>query len=273
MTTAPTRPVLRYFGGKWALAPWCIAHFPRHKTYCECYGGAGSVLMQKARSRVEVYNDIDSRLVNVFRVLQDPVKAAELERVLRVTPWSREEYELAQEPVEEPIEAARRLIIMAFQGHGSGGLRGELLCGWRSKDDGANGHAAHAWVNYPDQIRVFCERLQGVVLEHRDALVVIRQHDTPTTLHFVDPPYVRNSRKSRHGYTHDMDDQQHRDLHAVLCAVDGAVVLCGYPSELYDELYSTWFSVNRKHVSIMGGERTERLWLNERAAAGHRRLF
>lgn len=96
--TGPTRPIMRYYGGKWRLAPWIIQHFPPHLVYVEPFGGAGSVLLQKPRSRGEIWNDLAGEIVNVFRVLRNRKKAAELERTLRLTAFARAELELAFDP-------------------------------------------------------------------------------------------------------------------------------------------------------------------------------
>jgi DNA adenine methylase len=84
-----TRPVIRYYGGKWKLADWVISHFPKHRCYVEAFGGAASVLMKKKPSRVEVYNDLSDEVVNLFQVLRDPGTAKELRRRLSLTPFSR----------------------------------------------------------------------------------------------------------------------------------------------------------------------------------------
>lgn len=274
----PTRPLLRYFGGKWELAPWVVSHFPPHHTYTEVFGGAASVLFHKSPSEVEIYNDLDSRLVNVMRCLQDDEEARRLARKLSLTPWSREEFEKACAVLDRAHNHSSDMlawatIVVSFQGYGSGGLRRESRCGWRAKDDGANGHAAHAWVNYPAEISAFCARLQGVVIEHRNALEVLPVHDRRDALHFVDPPYVQEARKSRHRYTHDFGDVSHRELSKVLHRLKGAVILSGYPSPLYNKLYRTWRCEKRAHRSVMGGERMECIWLNARAASFARSLF
>lgn len=118
---AVTKPVLRYHGGKWRLASWIISHFPAHRVYVEPFGGAASVLMQKPRSYAEVYNDLDGEIVNVFRVLQCPEKRARLCEMLHFTPYARAEFMLAWEPTDDPVEAARRVIIRAQMGFGSAG--------------------------------------------------------------------------------------------------------------------------------------------------------
>lgn len=96
-----TRPVLRWLGGKWRLAPWIIEHFPPHRIYVEPFGGAASVLLRKARAYNEIYNDLDGELVNLFRVLRGE-HAGELLAQLRLTPYARAEYDLALEPAGDP---------------------------------------------------------------------------------------------------------------------------------------------------------------------------
>lgn len=280
MMTAPTRPVMRYHGGKWRLAPWIIRHFPPHRVYVEPFGGAASVLMRKPRAYAEVYNDLDGEVVNVFAVLRDPDMAAQLERSLRLTPYSRSEFDAAYQPSDEPLEQARRTIIKSFMGFGTPGMfvkkpKGmrtrasvwRASTGFRSNSTRSGTTPAHDWKAYPDQIRAFVERLQGVVIENRDALELIRSHDRADTLHYVDPPYPLGTRDAGTDYRHEMTDDDHRQLAEVLHSVQGMVVLSGYPCELYDdELYPDWYRVERPHLADGARPRTEVLWMNPRAA-------
>lgn len=108
------RPVLRYHGGKWLLAPWIASHFPAHDVYVEPYGGGASVLMRKARSRAEVYNDLDEDVVNVFRVLRDEGQAERLREVLALTPYSRTEWKESFSTSDDPVERARRTFVRLY---------------------------------------------------------------------------------------------------------------------------------------------------------------
>lgn len=127
-TTEIRRPALRYYGGKWRLAPWIISHFPKHVNYVEPCGGAASVLLQKPRSQLETYNDLDGNVVNFFRVLRD--RPDELIRKIRLTPWAREEYELSKNPVPDPVENARRFFVCGWMS--ISGMSFEMSTGWRS---------------------------------------------------------------------------------------------------------------------------------------------
>jgi len=251
-----------------------MSFFPEHYTYVEPFGGAAGVLMQKPRSMSEVYNDLDREVVNVFRVLQDPEKALELERLLTVTPYSRDEFNKSYEYTDEPIEQARRTIMRASQGFGSAGAT-KHKTGFRIDSARKYGTAAHIWAKYPEHIASFVDRLQCVVIENKPAIEVIDNHDREDTLFFVDPPYVFETRQMRKGgyYHHEMTDEDHLQLLDRLILARGKVVLSGYDSELYNDKLSSW----KKHATssrISAGRgtavKTEVVWLNEACASGSR---
>lgn len=262
----PTRPTLRYHGGKWKLAPWIISNFPPHRVYVEPFGGGASVLMRKARSYTEVYNDLDGEIVNLFRVLRDPSQARELERQLRLTPFARAEFELSYITDGDPIEQARRTITRSFMGFGSGAASGHST-GFRSNSNRSGTTPAHDWANYPSLIAGFTKRLQGVVIENKDALDLMQQHDSKDTLHYVDPPYVHGTRMIKghydQVYRHEMTDEQHREMADFLRSLKGKVVISGYPSELYDgELFADWRRIDTAAHADGALDRVERLWLS-----------
>lgn len=249
------------------LAPWIIEHFPPHRIYTEAYGGAASVLMRKARAKlVEVYNDLDGEIVNLFRLLRDPDTAGALAKLLEATPFAREEFDLSYEPCLGRLEQARRTVVRAFMGFGSDSASGTKT-GFRANGNRQSAHPAKDWSNYPAAVSTFCERLRGVVVEHRPALEVLLQQDGPDTLHYCDPPYLPETRKEsmiRTGkaYRHELTDDDHRRLAEVLHAAQGMVVLSGYPSPMYDDLYGDWHTVERKALADGGSERLEVLWIN-----------
>lgn len=267
----PTRPVLRYHGGKWRLAPHIIPHFPEHRIYVEPFGGAASVLMRKPRSFAEVYNDLDGDVVNVFRVLRNASLAERLAWQLEMTPWSRAEFADSYEPTEDAVERARRTIVRCFMGHGTTSRR-KNKTGFRGKAYRQNQTGAMDWVGWPEQIPAYVERLRGVTIECRPAVEVIAQQDEPDTLFYVDPPYVQETRTSitcpsrtDRAYAHDMETGDHAALAEVLRNVKGMVVVSGYHHESYEALYAGWRRVELRAWADGGHARTEVLWINRAA--------
>lgn len=262
------RPVLRWHGGKWKLAPWIISHFPQHRVYVEPFGGAASVLIRKPRCYAEIYNDLDDVVVRLFRVLRDKESAQELIERLRLTPFGRVEFQQAYLPCDNDIESARRLIIRSFMGFGSNGHN--RATGFRANSNRSGTTPAHDWINYPDALVQIVERLSGVIIEHRDAKLVMAQHDGPDTLHYVDPPYVLSTRTdTADDYAHELTDGDHRELLTFLDDLNGMVVLSGYPSPIYDGMLQHWLRVERDALADGAAKRTEVLWINPAAAKLH----
>ena len=263
-SAAPTRPVLRWHGGKWLLAPWIIAHFPPHRTYVEPFGGAASVLLRKERSHAEIYNDLDDNLVALFRVLRSG-RAAEFTEAIRNTPFSRAEFEQAYKPTAEPFERARRLMIRSFMGHGSDGHNIGRQTGFRANSSRSGTIPAHDWANLPANLPAVIDRLRGVVIEKRPFLDVIGAHDSPETLHYLDPPYLPETRTSTGAYSHEMTAEDHKYLLVAAKLLEGMVVISGYESDLYREALAGWRVKTVSTYADGALPRTEWLWINEAA--------
>lgn len=264
-----TRSALRYHGGKFRIAPWVISHFPPHEIYCEPFGGGASVLLRKPRSRGEVYNDIDGRIVNIFRVMQDPAKAEQLAARLYFTPYSRQEYYdcFKDAPEDDPIEQARQMIVRSFMGFGSNAITRKSPQGFRSRPSGGY-FPSREWATYPELLRGFTERLRGVVLDNRDAKRVMTAYDAETALHYVDPPYLaglRDKTNAKKSYAHEMTDDEHAELCEFLKTLSGMVVLSGYDNDIYNGILRGWNKVQRDAMADMNKAAKEFLWISPRA--------
>jgi DNA adenine methylase len=215
----------------------------------------------------EIYNDLDGDIVNLFRVVRD--NGEELKKIIELTPFSREEYLQAYKPTDSPIEKARRTVIRAFMGRSSTGATGKIsdtgsiATGFRGKSTGCGKTSAKVWDSYPESLKAVIERLKGVVIENKDAFEIIDQHDSAQTFFYVDPPYLFSTRDAGTDYRYELTDQEHIALAEKLNHIEGSVIVSGYQSELYDELYKGWTA--RKKMAYSDGDkanpRTEVLWM------------
>jgi DNA adenine methylase len=236
--TTKLRPPVKWHGGKHYLCRRFIELFPDHHTYVEPFGGAASVLLNKAPSSVEIYNDLDERLTRLFRVLRD--HGEELRHRLSLTPYSEAEFQRAAEPVADEIEQARRDFVrwrLSLGGRGDS-FSFTLHRVRRKMADVVSGYLSMI----DEQLPLIIERLRTVEIVSRPAVDVILKWDRSDTLFYCDPPYLPDTRHvgSRDVYGYEMTDDEHRELASVLSQCKGNVVLSGYPSKLYDELYDGW---------------------------------
>lgn len=263
----PLKPPFTYFGGKLSLAGRIAALLPDHEHYVEPFAGSLAVLLAKQPSHMETVNDLDGSLMNFWRVLRE--RPGELERICALTPHSRAEHAAAREPAEDDLERARRVWVLLTQGRGGHTWR---RTGWRYYQNprGSDASMPDYLDAYVGRIAAAAERLRGVSLECRPAVEVIEAYGRhPGCLIYADPPYLRSTRTWTNGNAYSAEmytEAEHRELAAALNSARGGVVLSGYPSPLYDELYGGW---HQREIGAFTGNgaagdryRTEVIWSN-----------
>lgn len=270
------RSPIQWFGGKYTLAPRLLTLMPPHQTYVEAFGGGASLLLAKEQSPVEVYNDLDSDLVNFFRVLRDPQLFPDFYNRAWLTPYSREEHRFCLEHLNDdsnPAERARRFFVLARWSFS--GLIGSTFAFSIAGSRNGIAEKASAFRGVLCALPLICERLAGVAVECRDWRGILDLYDRPETFFYLDPPYVPETRRGG-SYRCELSTKDHEDLVGALQAIKGKVMLSGYPSSLYDSLgwrrldwEVTCAAAGRTRASgILGPggaakqKRTECVWMN-----------
>jgi DNA adenine methylase len=269
------RPPFAYFGGKGRLAGWLAGLLPAHRAYIEPFCGSAAVLFAKPPAVHEILNDRHGAIVAFFRVLRD--RPAELERACRLTPYARDEF-AATDPSDPEVDDLERARLWWVAVNQSFNKSARARNGWSSSIACQNGEAKTVQARIA-RFTACADRLAGVTIENRDALDIIDSYGGgPDVLFYVDPPYLGETRQQG-GYEHEYrTEAEHRDLATALHATGSMVVLSGYESGLYAELYSDWSraetSILRRSSNRASGtlpHATEVIWSNRPLADG--RLF
>ncbi|QFP78077.1 DNA adenine methylase [Deinococcus sp. AJ005] len=256
-----------WYGGKFSHLDWLLPLLPPSTHYCEPFGGSAAVLLNRAPSPVETYNDLDSELVNFFRVLRED-KGALIEAI-GLTPFSREELRVAtikQAAELSDLERARRFFVRARQvrtGLAQTASEGRWAHCLLTSRAGMGG-AVSRWLGSVEGLSEIVQRLLRVQIENAPALEVIARYDSPETLFYCDPPYLHGTRGDAKAYGFEMTDDEHRALAETLRGVSGKVAISGYASSLYEELYVGWNRIEApaRQIHSSKGERAEVLWVN-----------
>lgn len=257
--------IFRYPGSKWGIAKWIISNFPQgyeKMVYLEPFFGSGAVFFNKIPSAVETINDLDSDVVNLFQVLRN--RPEELKRQLSLTPYSREEYDLSFISCDEPVEKARRFMVRTNQAIGAK-LDGKS--GWRNHKQMKIGGTVCKWGRICETINIATQRLRGdtthlVQIEHMDAFRLIERYNSKDVLMYLDPPYIKSSRKSGKLYRHEWSDEDHERLLELIADSQAKIILSGYPSELYDQYLQRWYKKETLSQTTSAAKATEVIWMN-----------
>ncbi len=196
-----------WVGGKRCLAQTIVQLLPEHESYVEVFGGAGWVLFRKDPAKHEVYNDLDGRLIELFRSVKEHPE--EMARQLEMLVPSREMFEdFRDQPGLTEIQRAARFFYV---------LR--LSFGAKAASFGAGTRLALARVRA--DMEAARERLERVCIEHMDFAEVLLRYDKPGALFFVDPPYYGREGVYEVPFTH----KDHERLRALLESVQSRWVL------------------------------------------------
>lgn len=265
MTTP--RCVVKWPGGKWAIAGWIAAQLPTTPVYLELFFGSGAVLVARPPSIAEMANDLDDQVVNLFEIIRE--RPDELAAALELTPWSRVEWERAMaapRPRGRPskVEEARRFVVAQWMSHGH---RREQGSGWRNNGPTSTDHSVTTtWRVLPERVRVLAERLMRVQFENRPALDVLTRNAGPDVLVYADPPYLGAVRRNKKIYRHElMAASEHGELLEALDAHPGPVALSHYRCDLYDQMLlgrRGWVVTEVKTVAEHGKQVVEALFTN-----------
>jgi DNA adenine methylase len=225
----------------------------------ELFGGSAAVLLQKPRSRSEVFNDADEDVVRLFRVLRQ--RPLDLARALALTPFARAEYECLYTPTSDDLEAARRFVARSFMGQNSKGAFRRSGFDARNNDDHYISRV-RSLAALPDELAAMAGRFAQVLIERADAVDLIARFDDRETFYYADPPYLDRRNYFRHRFgRHD-----HERLLDAAASARGMVAISGYSSELYDRTLRKWTRKSAPARVDGSAKRTEVLWLNPAAA-------
>ncbi len=263
------KPPFAYYGGKTAMAERIVSLMPAHRCYLELCFGSGAVLFAKGRVPLEIVNDLDGGVVAFFRALRE--RPADLERVCRLTPYARAEYLASGGDTADDLERARLFWVRVNQ---SFAKTAGFQTGW-SITTARSQSVADSVQGRIDRFTRCAQRLSHVAIEQCDAAELVTRLATSNTVVYADPPYLASTRRSRDrhkpgDYLHDMGAaEDHERLAEALKATLATVILSGYPSPLYDRLYTGWWRQDipvKVHasnaVTASRGDRIEVLWSN-----------
>jgi DNA adenine methylase len=257
--------LIKIHGGKGMLTKFILDNFPpnyEELTYVEPFVGGGSVFLNKRSSKAEVINDLDLDLSCLWTNIKCEHEL--LVAVLKTIKYSEEEFNNYKTFIPIiPLEAAVKSFVLHRMSRGG-------LCktyAWSDRLRRGKPEQISSWETAIENISLANKRLTNTLIYNRTAIEVIKEHNCPRTLIYEDPPYIHETRTAKSTYEHEMTLEDHIDLARVNNASSAKIIISGYPSATYNELYKGWRVVTKEVANHSGqnkvkNKRTEVLWCN-----------
>jgi len=263
-------PPFGYFGSKNKISLQLCNNLPPHNCWVEAFCGSAAVTLSKKPAPIEVINDLDEEIINLFKQLRK--NHGQLTKAIALTPYARQELinSRKKEAKLSDLERARRFLISAMMavngifGEEKGGFSYSLSYSRENRDARVN-----RWYNLPKRLVDVVERLRSVRIEKRDALNLLHDYlNKPATLIYLDPPYFADR---TNGYNKEANDKEfHQKLLALANKAKCMIFISGYDNILYRRTLTSkkgWSSKRiqtiTKDVSGKSHKRTEVVWMNK----------
>ena len=223
--------IIQYIGSKEKITPWIMKHVPEHKIFVDVFGGSGAVILNKPKSKIEIYNDIDGNLVNLFEVIR--TRKEEFKEQLRYLLYSRELFNRWRNNIEgDELERAVRFFLVMnarFSGDRDGGFSTS-----RSKNE------AEKFRSRCDRIDEVAERFKDVIIENLHYQDVIKKYDSEDTVFYCDPPYFFEDIDNVY-YSERWNIDEHKYFAYIVNNVKGKVLISYYNFKYIEKWYKGWY--------------------------------
>ncbi len=266
----PSKPAFGYYGSKQRISKSIIDLLPPHNAWVEVFCGSAAITLAKKPAQIEVINDLDSNITNIFKQLR--TNHEKLIDAIRLTPYSREEFLNAKviEATDNDLERARKFIITCMMTVNA--TVGGHACGFSfSNSYSRNSKEARVnrWNNLTDRIENVVNRINNVRVEHLDARKIVKMFsDRPATLMYLDPPYFV---KRSHNYPVDEKEADfHEELLDLCCKSNSMIMISHYDNRLYRKFLNRKSGWKSKTIAAVTANtsgkdlhRKEIVWMNE----------
>lgn len=260
-----------YMGGKHRILDTLLKNIPSHRIYVEVFGGSAKLLLNKAPSKLEIYNDYDKRLANLFYVTA--FKFDEFcEKVNRLA-YSREIYkQVANDFKRAEIEELGDVDLAVktyFKLHAT--FSGQLNS-YSFRSSTFTNSASREFFSNVDKLALIHERLKNVTIECKAYDKMIEKYtDREDAFIYLDPPYFN----AEQYYDAKFKLKDHEKMLSMLRNSKAKWLLSGYSNELYDSELKDFYKLEiqsvktsygmteaTKHLSNERPRSTEILWAN-----------
>lgn len=238
-----------------------IEQFPKdYEVYVEGFGGGASVLFEKEKTPLEVYNDLGENVYSLFKVLSDKEMFNRLKEKLDLTYYSEElrnEYkqDLKRNDLTLEDRAYKFIFVNRSSFNGVGGFSTTMLSRRNMSKSTSD------YLSMIDKLPEIHNRLSSVIIEHKDIMDLLDKYDKETTFMYLDPPYVKETRLSNQTYEVEMSNEEHIKMCERLLSFKGKILLSGYDNELYKILDSKFNKLSFESPNA-NSSAIECLWKN-----------